>query len=150
MHHLFFKEWLHSFTWRLPCWITAWVIVPPSHIWRLIVSQDVLIPRSCAVQWVQHPQTAEQIRAAAAVDVAAAAGASVWWQPAAVTLRLSPFLNPTAPSAGQMLSLKWRHCNKCLQQTCPSLEGGNHQHKERGIFLLSHDQLQKTTFCSML
>ena len=41
-----------------------------------------------------------------------------------------------------MLSVKY-HCNKCLQQTCQRSEGGDHQHKERGIYLLGHDQLQK-------
>ena len=144
MHHLFFKEWLQSFTWRLQCWITAWVIVPPC---TSDVSSSLTTYWSHAAAQCSECSIHRQQTRAAAVDIAAAAAAaaaeaSVWWQPAAMTLRLSPLLNPTAPSAGQMLSVKWWHGKKCLQQACPSLEG-NHQHKERGIYWLSYHQLQK-------
>lgn len=97
---------MHLFCCRISTCVSSGF--PPAHLmWRMRVCC------ACALQTAQHP-----------------------WDE---TLLQWPWdrqrQNPTAPSAAHMLLVKCQS-NKCLQQTCPCLEGGNCQHQGRGIYWL--------------
>ncbi len=94
-------------------------------------------PYTFDVSSLQHT---EFMQLRSAVSAASVAEPSLWshseMKACCSDLETLLVLNPTAPSAAQMLSAKC-HYNSSPQRRCLSSEGFNHQHKERGIYWLS-------------